>query len=515
MTINKEENIDMKKVEADVVIIAGGISGLAAAISAAEKDASVIVFEKGNTTGGAANMGMGLFAVESHIQREQMVDLTIDEAFNKFMTYTHWRVDGRLVKKYFQQSASTIEWLEDMGIEFLGAFKYFNKSETTWHIIKAFGSNRPAERAGSVMVKAMTDRAKELGVQFFMETPVRKILVEDGRVCGVVAQNASGDMIEADCNAVCVCTGGFGDNPAMLKQHIGFDYGKDLFSFRIPGVTGDGMKMVWDIGGGKSDITMEITYTIPGVTDIYKTISETMRQPNLMVNLEGKRILNEELMMNPTFTGNTVARQRERCAFTIIDDSILRSYRKNGLDFITFHHNIKNIDSWDEELADYMAGRKKNDAASLSALHGEDERLTKNVFVADSIEDLAEQTGINAACLQETIDEYNKGAGTHDSFFNKDFKYMKALKGPKYYAARHYPCGYGSLGGILTDDDLKVLDTSNLPIPGLYAAGTDACTIFGDSYVFTMPGNTMGFAMNSGRMAGKNAVDYICDNLAE
>jgi len=46
-------------------------------------------------------------------------------------------------------------------------------------------------------------------------------------------------------------------------------------------------------------------------------------------------------------------------------------------------------------------------------------------------------------------------------------------------------------------------------IPGLYAAGTDACSIYGDSYPFILPGNTMGFALNSGRIAGENAALYV------
>ncbi|MDO4529989.1 MAG: FAD-binding dehydrogenase, partial [Lachnospiraceae bacterium] len=46
-------------------------------------------------------------------------------------------------------------------------------------------------------------------------------------------------------------------------------------------------------------------------------------------------------------------------------------------------------------------------------------------------------------------------------------------------------------------------------IPGLYGAGTDVCSIYGDSYVFQLPGNTMGFALNSGRMAGESAADYV------
>lgn len=498
----------MKKIEADVVVIAGGASGLAAAISAAEQDSSVIVFEKSSTTGGAANMGMGPFAVGSHYQKSQMVDFTPDEAFQIFMNYTHWRVDGRLVRKYIDLSANTIEWLEEMGIEFLGAFKYFEKSQPTWHIIKAFGSNRPAERAGSVMVKAMTDRAEELGVEFYLQTPVKKILIEDGKVVGVIAQDANGEEILAECNCVIVATGGFGDNPQMIKEHIGFDWGKDLFSFRIPGVNGDGIKMVWDIGGGKTDVNMEMTYNTPGITDVFKTLSETMRQPNLMVNIEGKRFYNEELLNNTVYTGNAVARQTGHCAFTIIGDSVLDHYRKNGLDYTTFHHAIKSIEKWDSELEEYLKGEVKKDVA-LGTLQTEEHNSSQSLVVADSIEELAEKTGIDVENLKNTIEEYNSLCGNYDPFFGKKVQYLKPINGSKYYAAKHYPAGYGSLGGIKVNDNLQVLTDEGKTIPGLYACGTDACSIFGDSYCFILPGNTMGFALNSGRMAGKNAVNYI------
>ena len=49
----------MKTMEADVIVVAAGPAGLAAAITAGENDLKAIVFEKSNTTGGAANMGMG------------------------------------------------------------------------------------------------------------------------------------------------------------------------------------------------------------------------------------------------------------------------------------------------------------------------------------------------------------------------------------------------------------------------------------------------------------------------
>ena len=67
-------------------------------------------------------MGMGFFAVESKHAKAQMIDLTLDEAFEFFMEYTHWHADARLVRKYMAQSASTIDWIESLGVEFLGVY---------------------------------------------------------------------------------------------------------------------------------------------------------------------------------------------------------------------------------------------------------------------------------------------------------------------------------------------------------------------------------------------------------
>ena len=101
---------------------------------------------------------------------------------------------------------------------------------------------------------------------------------------------------------------------------------------------------------------MEVTYTTPGVTNLFKTISETMRQPNLMVNIDGKRFIDESIMNNTTFTGNAISVQPQRKAFTIITDSILDEYRAQGhLDYITIHHNIQNVDHWEEQVKAYFS----------------------------------------------------------------------------------------------------------------------------------------------------------------
>lgn len=108
-----------------------------------------------------------------------MIDISVEKAFGMFMEYTHYNVDARLVKRYFEQSAETIEWLEDMGVEFEGAFRYFPKSEATWHIVKTDTGIGP--RAASFMNKALYARAQELGVKVLLETPAKKIIMEDER----------------------------------------------------------------------------------------------------------------------------------------------------------------------------------------------------------------------------------------------------------------------------------------------------------------------------------------------
>jgi fumarate reductase flavoprotein subunit len=357
----------MPKMEADVIIIGGGASGIAAAVAAAEKNAEVILIEKGGTTGGAANMGMGFFAVESKHQKAQLIDLTKEDVFRFFMEYTHWRVDANLFRRLIEQSADTVEWIESIGVSFLGAFKYFESSKQTWHIVKTPGSNAPAERAAGNMFRALTLRAQELGVQIFYHSKADKIIMDQGCAAGVEFTDESGEKWEAECGSVIVATGGFGDNPEMLKDMLGYNWGSDLHSFRIPGLLGEGLRMMWEAGAAKSQPVMELTYTTPGVTDVYKTLSETMRQPGLMVNLDGLRFINEEIMNNTVYTGNAISRQRSRTAFTIIDDSILEEYRKHGLDYITLHHGIKTLEKWDSELETYLSG-KEAEASGLSML---------------------------------------------------------------------------------------------------------------------------------------------------
>ena len=515
----------MKHIEADVVLVGGGMSGLCAATQAQESlnatgGGSVVVFEKSGTIGGAANMGMAFFAVESQLQKETMAnDYTKDDAFNFFMEYTHWRSNPRLVRRWFNMSGDTVKWMQDKGVEFLGVFKYFKNSKVTQHMVKLPGSNKPTERCASVMIKTVTEYAREIGVEFNLNTPVKQLLTgSKGQARGVIAVGEDGEEIECLANAVIVTTGGIGNNVEMIEKHMGWKWGVDMFTFRIPGLDGDGMNMLWALGAKQANVNMEVTYNTPGTTDVFKTLSETMRQPNLMVNLDGKRFINEAIMDNTTYTGNSLLLQKKHMGISIIDSTIVDYYKKNGLDYITYHHGITNLDNWEREKELYFSGAQS--AGGNNVFASEDKEVSygsdaqeHNFFECQTIEEIAEKTGVNLENLKKTIEEYNamcNGAQAgYDWQFTKPAKFLKPLlKGP-YYVAKHFPSGYGSLGGIQVNENMQVLDNDLCPLPGFYACGTDTATVFADSYCFYHPGSTMSYAINSGRIAGMEAVAYM------
>jgi fumarate reductase flavoprotein subunit len=464
----------MSKLEADIVVVAAGPAGLSAAISAAERGASVVVFEKAASTGGTGKMGMGPLGIESRHTRAKQFKPTKDEAFEIFMDYTHWRVDAKLVRAYLNKSADTIHWLEDMGVEFVEPASYFPTAFPTWHLIKP-KTGKPGPMASGTMMKIMTNRAEDLGVKIILQSPVQKIIKKEDRVVGVVVEEQSGEAIEAYAKAVIIATGGFGSNPQMIKKYTGYNLGKDLHTFKVPGLEGDGIRMAWEAGAARTEMTMEITYNMPKHMTLPPQLHMSFRQPHLFINLQGERFLNEAIMPNATFTGNAIALQKDRCAFLIYDEDI-KKHMEHDFDFRDFVFPFTHFENAENAIKDVL------------------EKGYEHIFVADSLEELAEKTGIDSEGLLKAINEYNQTCTKgYDDLFNKAHRYLRPIKTPKYYAGRYFPSAYGSLGGIKINHKTEVLDKNWDVMPGFYAAGTDACTIYGDSYVFVLPGNTMGF----------------------
>lgn len=132
--------------------------------------------------------------------------------------------------------------------------------------------------------------------------------------------------------------------------------------------------------------------------------------------------------------------------------------------------------------------------------------------MGNSVAELAEKMGIDPAALCETVDNYNDMCdANYDEEFGKPRPYLNAMlnamRGKHFYAYRVSVSAYGSLGGIKVNFDYVVMGKDGNVMRGLYSAGSDSCEIYNGTYYY-FPGNSMGYAINSGRIAGENAADY-------
>jgi fumarate reductase flavoprotein subunit len=487
----------MKQLEADVVVIAAGGAGLAAATAAAEAGAKVIVFEKASTPGGTTNQAEGLFAVESRLQKVMQYPLTKEQAFKTLMDYNHWRADARLAKAIIDRSASTIDWLESLGIHFSEVACHNPGYAYTWHIIKPYSEEyEVTNQVGSAatLIKIFMDRVKELGGRVLLQTPVKKILKEGNRVAGVLAEDRDGEEIQAKAKAVVVAAGGFGDNPEWIKKYTGYEYGKDMFNVRVPGVVGEGIRMAWEAGAAQGDMVMHHWGSGPSLAQLH-AVCFSFHQPNLAFNLLGQRFMNEEILaLNMVYLSNAIKAQKGHCGFVVFDEGTKRYYEEVGLDFTGYGRPSTKASNFDVELSKALEGTPDP---------------TFDVFVADSLEEVASRTGVKRDAFMKTVDEYNQACDTgRDTLFDKNARYLRPVREPRFYVKRLVLSAFGSLGGIKVNEKLEAIDKEYEPVPGLYAAGADANSLHVPDYAFVLPGSTMGFTVNSGRIAGENAAAY-------
>jgi fumarate reductase flavoprotein subunit len=474
--------------ETDVVVIGSGSSGLAAAVTLAEGGARVIVFEKQRSLGGTSNFFHGTFAVESEMQRERYITYSRDQAFKNIMEYSHWRADPRLVRAIVNESAETISWLRSAGVEFLDATINMPDAPRTYHLVKG---------RGEAIVKALVTRARELGAAVLPAAPVKQILRAGGRITGVVAEVNEED-VEVAAKAVVIASGGYANNKEWIKKYTGFDLDATVVPIGNVDKTGDGIRMAFELGAAEEGLgVLELVRAGPVGPDFVmgSQLEQATVQPDLWVNTLGERFCDESIGFYDNTVGNANVRQKEGFTFSIFDTSIKQQLLEKGIDRAMAMEVPpgSRVTDLDREL----------DVALKSG--------SSEVFEADSIQELAGKIGVDPAVLQATVDEYNgyceKG---HDELFAKDQKYLRPIKGPKFYAVRARSGFLGTLGGIRINHRTEVIDKKGAVISGLYAVGYDAGGMYGDSYcIRDSSGLSSAFAINSGRIAGKNALKYI------
>lgn len=137
-------------------------------------------------------------------------------------------------------------------------------------------------------------------------------------------------------------------------------------------------------------------------------------------------------------------------------------------------------------------------------------------FKADTLEDLALQIGVPYENLKATMEKVNRYAKTGvDAEFGRKKEHIAAFdmeKGP-YYALKGIRTYFLTLGGIKINRRFEALNGQGDSIPNLYMAGADMGGLFMDTDDIKVEGATSGFALTSGRLAARYAMDAISPDI--
>lgn len=230
-------------------------------------------------------------------------------------------------------------------------------------------------------------------------------------------------------------------------------------------------------------------------------ISELAWEPyTIWVNKKGRRFVDEAYAQAFFAFGNVFALQPEGTGITLFDSSTMRMMEEQGLlrSGIFGIHTLHGFVSPSIPLSGLEREVKKKEASEV------------NLKIANSWDEIARWMGAEPTVLKATVEEYNTACDSgHDSLFVKDRKYLRPLCTPPYYAIQGHVSICDAYGGIKINENMEALDTGDNPIPGLFAAGSTTGCWESESYCYHLTGHLVGFALNSGRIAGENAVKYI------
>ncbi len=485
----------LESVDYDVVVVGAGNAAIAAAISAHEGGARVLVLEKapkslrgGDTyyTGSVYRFVRG----GSDEIRELVTDLSdaekraldvrpysAEDFYGDIMRLTDGLSDPDLLEVVVRESNSTTKWLTRQGVKWE---LQMNSAIRIGERLRWAGSLVTRAKGGGIGLSDMLfDILGKKDIEVRYETKATKLLIDTkGRITGLVIRDMDGYK-EIKCKAVILACGGFQANREMCAKYLGS--GWELVKIRGTKYdTGDGIRMALEIGARPTGHwsgchATPIDTDAPDVADRLTTdVTNRLSYPfGIMVNTEGNRFVDEA------------------------EDTAQFTYAKYGAIIRALPHRIA-YQIFDSKVKHLLEPRYSSSTP----------------VTAQSVPELADKLGIDTESLVKTVKTFNESVqeGTFDPS-TKDGKHTLGIQPPKSNWAQKLDAlplyAYGAtcgitftFGGLKINQRAQVLDTEDRVIPGLYAAGEIVGGLFYTNYA---AGTGLMAGAVFGRIAGAEA----------
>lgn len=410
----------------DVLVVGGGMSGLAAAAAVAEGGAQVLVIEKGTRPGGSAVLSVGMFwAIPDFETLRRRIPLG----------------DPELGRAVVEDYPAAVEDIRGMGVS-VG-------EQVSGVMTVGIGH--------SIDVHALLDHElaviKDAGGRVACGASAWRLLVEEGTVTGAVVRGLDRRFTTVRAGATILATGGFQGDPDLLSTYMGPNADRMLLRSNR-GSVGDGLRLGRAAGGATSRAMGSFYgHLVPSplssfTEEQYMPLAQYHSNHCILVNWLGRRFCDEsqgdevsvqELLAQPEARGLLLCDERVRTKYVVSEP-----FPNAGL-----------LDRFEKAAA---AGARLASADTLDGLVGQ---------VSD--------WGVDAVRLKATLDDYAAAARGESVALDAPLPAEpEPLVEPPFHALEVQPAITFTYGGLRTDSDGRVLDHDGVPVNGLWAAGVDA-----------------------------------------